>query len=157
MSNGKKDDPLATTLRLRRTFQAPRERVYKAWTEPAQLERWFAPTDRHVVRVLELELRPGGRYRFEMDPRPGEVFRLSGVFEVVKPPERLVYTWRWGGWGDEEPDSRVGVEFHARGEATEVVLTHERLVGPGKVEKHTEGWSGCLDRLDRWLADRPRG
>lgn len=136
-------------LRLTRTFQAPRERVYRAWTEARQLERWFAPSDRFETRIVELDLQPGGRYRFEMKSESGEFHRLSGEFHVVEPPRKLVYTWRWHDWEGSQPDSLVTVEFRDLGDATEVALTHERLPDAASRERHGEGWSGCLGRLER--------
>ena len=51
----------APVLRLERTFAAPRERVFRAWTDAAELSRWFAPTDEHKTKVVALDVRVGGR------------------------------------------------------------------------------------------------
>ncbi len=140
-----------TALRVTRTFKAPREAVFRAWTEAAQLERWFAPSDEFETRIAELDLRPGGRYRFEMRQGTGEEFHLRGEFREVRPPERLVYTWRWRDWQESQPDSLVTVEFHERGGGTELVLTHELLPDAPSRERHTQGWNGCIGRLQRLL------
>jgi uncharacterized protein YndB with AHSA1/START domain len=142
----------AATLRLSWTLRAPRERVFRAWTDPRELEKWFCPSDAMKVKVNELDLRAGGRYHLEISSPAGELFRLSGVYRQVQPPEKLVYTWRWGDWAPHEPDSLVTVEFHDRGGSTEVVLTHEALPTPQRLERHREGWGGCLDHLARHLA-----
>jgi uncharacterized protein YndB with AHSA1/START domain len=83
-----------TTLRLSRTYPAPREEVFRAWTDPKALERWFAPSREFVTNVSLLELRPGGRYRVEM--RKGDASHVVvGQYREIRPPEKLVYTWRW--------------------------------------------------------------
>jgi uncharacterized protein YndB with AHSA1/START domain len=139
-------------LSVRRTVRAPRQRVFRAWTEAADLSRWFCPGDQFDIRVAELDLRPGGRYRFEMTAKSGEVLRLSGVYREIRPPERLAYTWRWESWGKEPEDSLVTVEFLERGAETEIQLTHELLPSAEQRRRHGEGWNGCIDHLSRYLA-----
>ena len=153
---GSSEQATAATLRLSRTFQASRERVFRAWTDPRELERWFCPTDTMQVKVAEFDLRPGGRYRLEIRSPEGEEYRLSGVYREVDAPKRLVYTWRWGGWEEREPDSLVTVEFHARGESTEVRLIHQTLPSPEALERHRTGWGGCLDHLARHMGVESR-
>jgi len=108
------------TLEIRRTFKAPRAKVFAAWTEREKLERWMCrdvPT--HDPKYLELDVRPGGSYRLSMaDPDAGAVYTVGGEFIEVDPPRRLVYTWT-----SETPGSPTGdlttlvtVEFQARGD-----------------------------------------
>ena len=59
-------DKAPTQLRVTRTFAAPREKVFRAWTDPQALKTWFAPSDKFATRIPELDLRVGGRYRIEM-------------------------------------------------------------------------------------------
>lgn len=91
-------------LELRRTFAAPREKVFRAWTEREALERWMCHDgDANATRYLELDVRPGGRYRMEVTTTkgyrtagttpPGERYLLFGTFREVKPPEKIVFTW----------------------------------------------------------------
>ncbi|MGH7408469.1 MAG: SRPBCC family protein, partial [Candidatus Methylomirabilales bacterium] len=112
------------TLRLTRTLAAPRERVFRAWTEPSELKRWWGP-DGYATPSAEEDLRVGGKYRLGMRKLPdGGVFYLAGTFREVRPPERLVYTWVWEG-SPELGETLVTVEFRTRGKATEIRLTHE--------------------------------
>jgi len=85
------------TLRLTRAVPAPRDAVFRAWTDPEALRRWWAPAEGMSLPAAEVDLRPGGRYRFTMRNAKGEEFHLTGVYREVRPPERLVYTWRWEG------------------------------------------------------------
>lgn len=143
-------DP-ATTLRITRTFPAPRDQVFRAWTEPAQLERWFArATDQHTTRVHALDLRAGGSYRIEMKNPEGRIYLLVGTYREVTPPERLVYTWKL----ETDPqfgETLVTVEFAERGGSTEVRLTHERFLSKEALEAHSQRWNACLDTLAKVL------
>jgi uncharacterized protein YndB with AHSA1/START domain len=134
------------TLQVKRTFRAPREQVFRAWTDRAELARWFAPSAEYSTVVPELELRVGGRYRVEMHHKGGNVHTVFGTYQEIKPPEKVVFTWRWD--GDTSPeDSVVTIEFYDLGSSTEVTLTHERLPNPEERDKHAHGWNGCMDQL----------
>jgi uncharacterized protein YndB with AHSA1/START domain len=80
----------------------------------------------------------------------GEAFFLTGVYREVRRPEKLVYTWRWEST-PEHGESLVTVEFREEGKATEVVLTHAELPTEKSRQEHTQGWTGCLDRLGSYL------
>jgi uncharacterized protein YndB with AHSA1/START domain len=134
------------SLELRRTFSASRDRIYRAWTDPAALSRWFSPTDRYETVVHELDLRVGGNYRIEMRHEGGARHVVTGTYRELAPPERLAFTWRWTETAG-AVDSLVTVELIARGEATELVLKHERLDGVEEAREHEKGWVGCLAHL----------
>ena len=134
-------------LVVTRTIRASAERLFAAWTTPAQLEQWWGPKD---VRCscAEVDLRVGGRYRIANDLPDGNTVWIEGEFETITPPHKLVYTWRLAG-GDAE---RVTVQFNARDEATEVIVVHERIANIAAREEHERGWIGCLDGLADLLA-----
>jgi uncharacterized protein YndB with AHSA1/START domain len=134
------------TLQVKRTFRAPRAQVFRAWTDRAELARWFAPSAEYTTVVPELELRVGGRYRVEMHHQSGNVHTVFGTYQEIKPPEKVVFTWRWDGDTSAE-DSVVTIEFHDLGSSTEVTLTHERLPSTEERDKHAHGWNGCMDQL----------
>lgn len=140
-----------TTLRLTRTFAASRDEVFRAWTDPQALKQWWVPADGFSVPRAEIDLRVGGAYRVTMRNPRGETFLLVGTYREVRPPERLVYTWRW-----EETEMNVGetlvtVEFRKRGSSTEVAITHSLFPNGELRDRHDKGWSGCLDRLVRMV------
>jgi uncharacterized protein YndB with AHSA1/START domain len=142
------------TLRVTRTFSASRQRVFRAWTEPELMMRWFVEGDGNMT-VCDIDLREGGTYRLEGE-MSGKHWRIWGSFLEVRPPERLVYTWVWKhdvGIGTSEGDTTVTVEFHERGGETELVLTHERFASVTARDEHTQGWQSCLKRLERVLAE----
>ena len=145
-----------TTLQISRTFQANREKVFKAWTTADALKQWFGPTDDFTVPLAEVDLRVGGKYRIQMKAPDGEVHTVGGVYREVAAPEKLVFTWAWeegGGCGDSEKEppveTLVTVEFREKGQSTEVLLTHELFPTTESRDKHDEGWSGCLTRLGK--------
>jgi uncharacterized protein YndB with AHSA1/START domain len=140
---------MATTesLELSYRFEAPREEVFRAWTNPEQVRKWWAPPGLEAGPI-EIDLRPGGSYRLTLLPPAGEPMEASGVYHEVDPPARLVYSWAWrGGEFDGLADSIVTVEFRELGVgATEVVVVHEQLP-PEAARAHDEGWRGCFERL----------
>ena len=138
------------TLNLRRVFKAEREKVFRAWTDPEELKKWWGP-EGYATPSAEVDLRVGGKYRLGMRKLPhGEIIYLSGIYREVRPPERLVYTWRWEAQ-PEHGETLVTVEFREVGDSTEVVLTHERFPTEKARDDHNRGWSGCLDRLAKLL------
>lgn len=134
------------TLRLSRILPGTREKVFRAWTTAADLKRWFAPGDM-TTPLAEVDLKVGGRYRIQMQAPDGSVHQATGVYRVVDPPQRLVYTWVWDA-GPDQRETLVTVEFLERGPArTEVVLTHERFANTEARDRHEKGWTGCLDKF----------
>ncbi len=142
----------ATYLQVRRILDAPREMVFRAWTEPEMLKRWFRVSEDYSTPIAEVDLRVGGRYRLGMRPPDGSpALIVGGMYREISPPERLVFTWRWETAAADEPESLVTVEFNERSGVTEVVLTHEGFVSNARRDEHAQGWQGCLDRLDQAL------
>jgi uncharacterized protein YndB with AHSA1/START domain len=141
-----------TTLHLTRTFAAPREKVFRAWTEPEELKRWWGP-EGYATPIAEVDLQVGGKYRLGMRKLPeGDLFYLVGTYREVRRPEKLVYTWSWEGQAD-FGETLVTVEFRDRGPSTEVVLTHALFRTEKARQDHDKGWNGCLDRLAKALSE----
>jgi uncharacterized protein YndB with AHSA1/START domain len=135
-----------TTLEVRRVIRAPRERVFQAWTTPAEVKRWSSPGPVEVV-TSEIDLRVGGRYTLNMRSPDGAPHNAFGEYREVDPPRRLVYTWSW----EQEPDVKdtvVTVEFNdLSAEGTEVVLRHAGLQTAQQRESHGQGWTSILEKL----------
>lgn len=135
---------------VKRTFTAPIEKVFQAWTDPALMARWFCRiSGQPPTRVLEADVRAGGSYRLEVEG--DKLYRGWGRYREVRPPERLVFTWNWE--HDNFADTVVTVEFRplAASGFTEVTLTHELLPTTKAREEHRQGWSECFDMLERTL------
>jgi uncharacterized protein YndB with AHSA1/START domain len=145
--------PIAA-VHVARTFSAPRERVFRAWTEPESVRRWFGSSLGPPVNV-EADVRRGGSYRITVKmPPTGRKAHVVGTYLEVDPPRRLVYTFAWErmpilafGMGD----SKVTVDFREVGGGTEIRLTHELLDRRRLRSFHRWGWNASLDRLARLL------
>lgn len=133
------------SLRLERFFDAVPETVFRAWTEPTELKRWWAVSDSHRTSVAEVDLRVGGSFRLGMEAGGVESI-VRGEFTEVRPPHKLAYTWEWetaeDGWV-----SKVTVEFLAADGGTLVVLEHVGLSSERSAEEHETGWDQTLARL----------
>ena len=142
----------ARKLVITRVFDAPREAVFRAWTEPARLVRWWGPKD-FTVPEYKMDVRPGGAWRTVMLSPDGERHPVQGVFREIVAPERLVFTWAWEDeHGKPGHETLVAVEFRARGDKTELTLTHSVFESAKSRDAHKSGWSSTLDCLAEHLA-----
>ena len=132
-------------MEVRHSIRAPRDRVFRAWTNPEELRRWWGP-GAFTTPVAEVDLRTGGSYLLVMQPAEGEALRLTGTSREVDPPSRLVYTWRWDTPWSDGGESLVTVEFIERGRQTEVVVRHEEF-GPEGEDPYRDGWESGLQKL----------
>ena len=129
-----------TTLVLRRTFTASRQRVFRAWITPVALEHWLRPRGMSMT-VRSLDARVGGSFCFDLEDGSS----MIGTYLQIVPPEKLVYTWSGGarqGW-----ETVVTLDFLDQGPVTEVVLTHEHLGTPERRALAEGGWPSLLDAL----------
>ena len=147
-------------LELARVFDAPRELVFKAWTDVDQFKPWFgaAACNGSSLQSVKVDARVGGKYRIQARQADGEFYTTVGVYREVKPPERLVFTWAFekDGSGDEfgevePPETLVTLEFKARGKQTELILTHEHFASTTSRDRHGQGWTRCLNELGRFV------
>jgi uncharacterized protein YndB with AHSA1/START domain len=150
MAQPKPDDALI--LRLSRSFAAPRERVFRAFTAPTQLARWWGPKG-FTVPACTLDVRPGGAWRTVMRSPEGKDHIVSGVYREIAPPERLVFTWAWEEDGARGHETVVTIELSETPGGTRLELTHERFETEDSLDRHRHGWSSCLDCLEQALAE----
>ena len=134
------------SLVVRRTVRASAERLFAAWTDPAELVRWWGPSGVRCTGA-EIDLREGGGYRIGNRFEDGREIWIVGVFERIEAPRRLVFTWRLEPGTDHA--ERVTVRFEPSGDATEIVVVHERIATEEARASHEAGWRGCLDGLAR--------
>ena len=134
-----------TTLVLRRTFTASRQRVFRAWITPRALEHWLRPRGMGVT-VSQLEARVGGSFRFDLEDGSS----IVGTYLQIVPPEKLVFTWSGGATQGRE--TVVTLDFLDQGPVTEVVLTHERLSTPELRALVGAGWPSLFDALAEVLS-----
>ena len=139
-------------LKFTRVLDAPREMVFRAWTDPAHLARWWGPRG-FTSPLCELDVRPGGSIRIDMLGPDGRYFLMGGEYREIVPPERLVFsiTGVKNESGEPELVNLNTVTFEREGGRTLLTfLTQVLKAGPGTEEFMAgmeEGWSQTLDRL----------
>jgi uncharacterized protein YndB with AHSA1/START domain len=153
-----------TVLQVRRTFDAPRERVFEAWIDPELLRQWLTGW-RGPGPHAEVDARVGGEFRITTTSRIAKVLgpmagrtgyaHMIGRYVEIDPPQRLVFTLGW----EDVPTIHMGreastvtVEFNEKGEGTEVVLTHEKQPNRRIRAYHSIGWRASLRKLEELLA-----
>ena len=140
----------AGTLKITRTIKAAPAAVFAAWTQPEHMKHWSAPEGMEVA-IAEVDLTPGGRFHIQMKNAEGGEHNARGVYREIDSPNRLVYTWTW----DEHPDageSLITVGFTAIDGGTEVTMVHSGLPTDELVKEHEQGWTSCLNRLEKLYA-----
>ncbi len=138
-------------LRMERTFAAPRASVFRAWTDPEQLVKWWGPRN-FEIPVCEMDLRQGGAWRTCMRDADGGEHWVGGVYREIVAPERLVFTWAWENDGVPGHETLVTIDFGDLGDKTRLTLTQEIFEsGDGRVQ-HQDGWSSSFDCLDDLLS-----
>jgi len=140
-------------LVITRVFDAPRHLVFKAWTEPERLMRWWGPRG-FTMTFCKMDLRPGGAYRFHMRSPEGTEHRSQGVFREIVEPERLVLV---GGWADAEgnairPETVLTLTFEDVDGKTKLTLHNSGFESVTARDSHRGGWNGSLDCLAEYLA-----
>jgi uncharacterized protein YndB with AHSA1/START domain len=141
-------DHHALVLRIERTFDAPADRVFEAWTSEEVLRRWLHGMPGWETPTAEVDLRVGGRIRIVMrDPTDGTEAGAAGEYRVVEPPHRLVFTWVW----DDQPDrpQLIELEFSEREGRTTVLMTNSAIPTDERLESQERGWHVCYDNLAR--------
>jgi uncharacterized protein YndB with AHSA1/START domain len=137
------------TLRLERTFQAPAEAVFEAWTSEEVLRRWWYTEDGWEASAAEVDLRVGGEVRVVMrDPAKDAEYGGGGTYTEVDPPTRLAFTWTWD---DDTRQTLIEIDFEENDGITTVRFTHSGLWDDEALRDHEDGWTKLFNRLDRTL------
>lgn len=141
-----------TSLEIKRFINAPRDRVYAAWTDPVQLKEWWGPKEVRTLKIVA-DIRIGGKYRWTLINQEGEEMSVFGEYRELVPEKKVVFTWKWDDdevW--ENYTSEVSVEFSDRDGGTELKLTHVQLPSEESRDRHNVGWNGVLDRLEKFVS-----
>jgi uncharacterized protein YndB with AHSA1/START domain len=137
------------SLTLKRRLNAPPEKVFAAWTEPEKIVKWFGP-DAGPVKQASADVRVGGRYAVEFSTEDAEQHHVSGVYREVVSNHKLVFTWAWRTMPERE--SLVTVLIKPDGTGSILTLIHEQFFDEAARDRHRQGWTGCLDKLERYFA-----
>ena len=134
------------SLTLKRRLKAPPEKVYEAWTQPAQMMRWWGGNN-EASRTAETDLRVGGRFRVGFKGDNGEQHDVSGIYREVTPYSRLVFSWAWR--TTPERESQVTIDIRPDADGSILTLTHEQFFNQKACDDHRRGWGLALDQLER--------
>jgi len=141
-----------TSLEIVRFINAPTDRVYDAWTDPAQLRQWFGPEGVRP-RNITADVRIGGKYRWDLTTPEGEEMSAFGEYRELVPGKKIVFTWQWDDDEDwENWTSVVTIQLFERGGGTELRFRHEQLPSEESRDRHNEGWNSFLNRLEQFIS-----
>lgn len=137
-------------LLIERTFDAPRELVYRVWTKPEHLMRWWGPKN-FTVQLYDQDFQVGGAYRSVIRSPDGKGHAMAGTYREIVPNARIVMTFRWED-GAFDVDNIVTVTFEdAPGGRTKFRFHQTPFKTVEARDSHIGGWSGLLDKLAIYL------
>ena len=137
-------------LTLNRHYPVAPEKVYRAWTDPQAIKRWWGPGGHDPVSLAELDVRVGGRFRIVFGGPDGRAHEVQGVYKEVVPSRRLAFTWTWPN-STPERESLVTITLRAAAGGTELDFRHEQLFDETVRDNHRRGWTESLAKLDDYL------
>jgi uncharacterized protein YndB with AHSA1/START domain len=138
---------------MKRSYAAPVERVFEAWTSEEVMRRWWHAERDWETAEAEVDLRVGGAVRVVMrDPEADAEYGGGGHYTEVDPPSRLAFTWAWDRDGHE---TMIEIDFAEVEGVTTVRFTHTGLLDETALRNHEDGWSKCFANLERTLAEMP--
>ena len=137
-------------VRIERSFSAPAQDVFDAWTSPEVMRRWFHVAADWGTPEAEVDLRVGGKVRVVMRRPDGRQIEAQGEYRLIDPPHRLTMTWTF----DDDPSNRQLIElsFSESEGSTTVLMVNSGISTNERRDAQDEGWHGCLDQLERMLA-----
>jgi uncharacterized protein YndB with AHSA1/START domain len=140
----------ALVVRIERTFDAPAEEVFDAWTSAEVIRRWFRPGRDWGPASAEVDLRVGGTVSVVMRAPDGTGVGASGEYTLIERPHRLAFTWTF----DDDPSNQqmIELEFTERDGVTTVQFVNSNISHEEKRDAQDGGWQACLDNMERVLA-----
>ncbi|MGZ7047256.1 MAG: SRPBCC family protein [Methanobacterium sp.] len=159
-------EPDKQELFIERKFNAPRDLVWKAWTDPDIFVQWWGPKD-FTTPVARMDLRVGGEYFSCMRSPDGQDFCSKGVYREIVPSKRLVMTDSFAdkegnkvsathyGLGEDFPmEMQIKVTLEEEGDKTKLTLKHSDVTNLSEAELSDmkQGWNESLDKLAEYLA-----
>jgi uncharacterized protein YndB with AHSA1/START domain len=150
------DNPVRQEVNITRIFDAPRELVFKMWTDPDLVEKWWGPKD-FTNPVCKLDARVGGSMRIVMQGPDGMQYPTKGIFTEIIEPERIVFTnVKEGDHGEEQLEVLNTVTFTEENGKTKMTLRATVVKSTpeacGSVEGMNVGWNQSIDRFADLLA-----
>lgn len=137
-------------LNITRIFEAPRELVFRLWSRPEFIVRWWGPEGLYLS-TCEMDFRVGGRWRYTMHSVGGEDYPINGIYKEIEAPSRLCFTYCPEEQGDFE--TLVEIDFIDLGERTEMRFRQAPFPTVPLRDAHNWGWNGTLGLLAGYLAE----
>jgi uncharacterized protein YndB with AHSA1/START domain len=139
------------TLTMERTFDAPAERVFDAFTSEEVLRRWFHAGHDWETPEASIDLRVGGELRLVMrNPHEGENYGARGRYTEIDPPRKLAFTWLWDeDLERDQVEQLIEIEFTESDGRTTMRFIHRDLWDEEEVRSHEGGWTNAFDNLQR--------
>jgi uncharacterized protein YndB with AHSA1/START domain len=137
-------------LSIERAYPVAPEKVWRAWTDPEALKRWWMPRPDHRVSLAELDVRVGGRFRIMFGGPDGAENEAAGEYLEVEENRRLVFTWHWPR-STPERVSRVTITFTPGGGGTRLTFRHDRFHDQAAADNHLRGWTAAFAGLDAFM------
>ena len=144
--------PSDREIAMTRVFDAPRRLVWEAWTNPEHVPHWMLGPEGWTMPVCEIDLRPGGAWRFVWRREDGSEMAMTGVYQEIVAPERLVNTEAWGGDWPETLNTLILTEENGK------TRMESRMLYPSKEARDAalqtgmkEGADQSFDRLEDYL------
>jgi uncharacterized protein YndB with AHSA1/START domain len=139
-----------TTLRMERTFNAPAQDVFDAWTSEEVIRRWWHAGHDWETTEAQVDLRVGGTVRVVMrNPHEDVEYGGGGQYTEIDPPRRLAFTWIWDG---NDTRQLIELDFEETDGVTTVRFTHSDLWDEEAVRSHEQGWGKAFNNLERALS-----
>jgi uncharacterized protein YndB with AHSA1/START domain len=137
---------------LSRVFDAPARLVFAAYTEPEHVRKWLFGPPGWTMPVCEIDLRPGGHWRFGWRNENGDTMEMTGVYQEIEPPSRVVNTENWDGDYPETVNTLTFDEVDGRTTMTTTVRYPSKAARDAAISTGmTDGASMSYDRLDAYL------
>ncbi|MEU7783523.1 MULTISPECIES: SRPBCC domain-containing protein [unclassified Amycolatopsis] len=140
-------------LTITRVFDAPRELVFAAWTDPDQLASWLGPHG-YTGCAVTLATRPGGAWRACIRSPEGDEHWMHGTYREITAPERLVFTFTWDTEGDLRAETLVTIDFADLDGKTEMTFVQAGFPAAADRDDHHGGWTSSFDDLAGFIHHR---
>ena len=146
-------DTAERELVVTRIIDAPRALVFKAWTQPEHIARWWGPQGFTTIHC-DMDIRVGGAYRFGMRSPDGTEHWKRGVFRDIVEPERVVFSFAWeDAQGEPGHELLTTVTFEAVGEKTRLTLRQGVFETCEGRDGHVSGWTSCFERFAEYVTN----
>jgi uncharacterized protein YndB with AHSA1/START domain len=143
VANGISDRQLVVT----RVIDAPRHLVFRAWTKPEHVARWWGPQG-FTTTFCDMDIRPGGKFRFCMRSPTSTYHWKRGAYREIVEPERIVFTFAWEDSAENPaPELLTTVTFAERGMQTKLIVHQALFETVERCDDHRHGWTSCLERF----------